>query len=348
MNTQKFLLTTLAAWLFVTLGTKDTHAEFVLNWTPLVTPSSGGMGDGGQGYINCNRRGTSYNCGQGGGMGGGNDPDKTPFLQEIVSEGGINYFHVITGLNGTSSFAQEVFIRIQGGTDCINTDCSYSGGARGNSGSGMDGFTSATSGNGWDPLRSDRVFTGNGTGDPTKMIMRQVVNDAANGLTQELLKDKYALKPKITQNITSTDLSAQFILDMSNSDYLASTAADNNKAGLMTNKLTFTGASANLQGNFDANATINSFDTSNAQTLRITGGNYTYTAGTGWSGSTFNAGSYTYAENGSVNTTSLDWNTFRDPTDNLMNFGSTSSPNWQQRARGGDICKNTTAGTNGC
>ncbi|MFZ5594637.1 MAG: hypothetical protein ACOY4D_10370 [Pseudomonadota bacterium] len=348
MHISKRLLTTLIASLFVALGTGETHAEFALNWTPLVTPSAMGMGDGGSGYINCNRGGTSYNCGQGGGMGGGNDPDKTPFLQEIVSDGTYDYFHVITGLNGASSFAQEVFIRIQPGSNCINTECSYSGGRQGDSGSGMGGFTSNTSGNGWDPLRSDQTFTGNGTGDPTRMIMRQVLNDSGSGLTQEFLKSSYALKPKITQNITSTGMTAQFILDMSNSDYLATTTADNNKAGLMTNSLTLTGSNAPTQGNFDATATVESLTTINAPTPNITGGIYTYAPGTGWSGSTFNKGTYSYAQSGNANVTTLDWNTFRDPSDNLMNFGTTTSPNWQQRARGGDICKNTAAGTNGC
>ena len=42
---------------------------------------------------------------------------------------------------------------------------------------------------------------------------------------------------------------------------------------------------------------------------------------------------------GGANLTTLDWNSFRDPADNLMNFGGTLV----QRGRAGNICKNGTA-----
>lgn len=153
------------------------------------------------------------------------------------------------------------------------------------------------------------------------------------------LKDTLSLKPKITQNIFDGGVSAQFVLDMGNSDYTVNTTP-----GLMTNKLTLLGTDA-PQGNFDATAPTQTFNIANAPTPHITGGLYTYTAGTGWSGSgataTYDKGSYTYAESGSVNLTTLDWNSFRDPADNLMDFGGTLA----ERKRGGNICKGGTATT---
>ena len=155
---------------------------------------------------------------------------------------------------------------------------------------------------------------------------------------QVFLKDTLTQKPKITQNVSDSGISTQFVLDMSNSNYTT-----NATAGLMTNTVTLVGANAGIQGNFDAAGTGTNFTTANAQALNVTGGRFIYNPGTGWSGSgstaTYNAGSYAYVDNGGVNLTTLDWNSFRDPADNLMNFGGSLV----QRKRSGNICKNGSA-----
>ena len=270
-------------------------------------------------------------------------------------EGGVAYFHLIIGLSGTDAFAQEVYIRQQPGTDCgfgfTGVLCSWSAGLLGDSGGG--GTTlQTTSGNGWDPLRTDKNFTGNDSGDPTKMIMRQVINDTANGLTQEFLKTFYAFKPKISQTVSDANFTATFIQDMGNSDYLASTTADNNNRGIITNKVTLIGADAGIQGNFDNTAAKFTFDTANGTGSNAnqvnTGGRYTFLPGTGWNATStiFTEGTYTYNEGEVVDISTLDWNAFRNPADNVMIFGTTPGT----RKRGGNICKGggATTPTAGC
>ena len=331
-NLTKKLLIPLAGCLLLAVNTVSEAADFAFNWTRQTSPFFS------FGYLNCNRGDGSSNCG----LGFGSDPDKTPFLQEEVSIGGVNYFHLIIGatdsagnpINPTTAnestipFAQEIFIQIQSGTDCNATACSFSGGDI------QSGFGGGGSGD--DPLRSNVAFTGNATGFPTRMGMKQVINES--DMAQTFLKDSLALKPKITQTITTADMTASFDLDMSNSNY-----STNTTPGLITNTVTLIGANAGIQGNFDATATTTNFTTANAQTPNITGGRYTYVAGAGWNGSTttFTPGTYTYVDNGSANLTTLDWNAFRTPTDNVMRFGTTPGT----RLRGGSNCKSGGATT---
>ena len=115
---------TLAKHLFATslallaFGIAESRAEFALNW------ARGPGFQNNDGYINCNRPDSPTGFGDSGRCAGvvggfnGYDPDVTPFLQETVTEGGVTYWHLIIGLNGSDSFAQEVFIRQQPGTDC--------------------------------------------------------------------------------------------------------------------------------------------------------------------------------------------------------------------------------------
>ena len=347
------------------LGITESRAEFLLNWTPSTAPIFN------DGQISCNRPDkTNYHCDQGGNGGGGGgggmngfgftEQDQTPFLQETVTEAGATYFHLIIGMSGTDAFAQEVYIRQQPATDCgfgfTGVLCSYSAGLLGDAGGnnmgggGMGGggrTLETTSGNGWDPLRAAAAFTGNDSGDPTKMIMRQVINDNANGLTQEFLKSSYALKPKISQTISDANFTSTFIQDMSNSDYLATTTADNNNRAIITNKVTLIGAYAKVRGNFDNTAANFSFDTANgtgSKALQVnTGGGFTFAAGTGWNATStvFTKGVYTYTGGGGSDISTIDWNSFRNPADNPLLFGTTTGT----RKRGGNICKNGTATT---
>ncbi|HHM06393.1 MAG TPA: hypothetical protein ENJ19_11750 [Gammaproteobacteria bacterium] len=301
-------------------------AEFTLNWTPLTSGPSDG---GGTSYFNCNRpdSGAGVNCTShdGGATNGTVDPDKTPFLQEVVTDvDGKRYFHVIVGLPpgpGEDGFAHETFIQVQDGTTaCGNTYCPYAGGSY-----------NAFSGSGDAPLSADLTLTGNGTADPTKVITRQVIVDSAMGLTQEFIKSSFTAKPKITQSVVSSDLSTSFTLDMSNSGY-----SDLSTPGTMTNTLTFTDPA--IPGGFDA-ATIPSSG------IQITGGRYTYTGPGQWDSSGFTPGSYSYWDNGGFDTSTAQWSSFRDDAQNPLSYTSGGT---QTRNEAGNTCKTTSAGSGGC
>ncbi len=227
------------------------------------------------------------NCGVGGGFGdmcdsGAAEPDDTPFFQDLVMVDGVQYWHQIIG-DPAAGFAYEIYVESAGG--------SYS-----NSGGKPSAYRLSSyeqqSGNGFDPLglksNNGVEFTGNGTGDPTKVVMRQVMGGQWDeksrtwscgnaGFCYEFLKDDLNLKPKITQIIND---SARFIqtffeLDMSNSTY-----EDDTLAGEIINimKITDPGLPLDLPsaGNFNM-ATDSQEGRSN-----VTGGRYTYTPGAGW------------------------------------------------------------------
>lgn len=307
--------------------------------------------------FNWQQRGTlsgtaDFSCGRGVAdpgcnIGGSADPDRSAFLQEIVTIQGIQYFHMIVGgvdssgnpVNPTSTneatipFAQEVFVRTQSGTFCFATVCSASGGNE-------SGF--GNNGNGNDPLANNMLSsgTGNRSGFPTRVMIKEIMNDGQ--ISQVFLKDTFANKPKITQTITSKDtggaidMTADFIIDMRNSTY-----SDNTKAGLITNKVTFAGANANIPGNFDVNGPSNDFTTANAGTTNVTGGRYTFVEGSGGNSGTFGQGTYAYISAGDDAVSNLDWNAFRGRAENPLTYGTSTTA----RARSGNICKSGSIGS---
>ena len=201
-------------------------AQFVLDFSP---KDSGYISDG-------MYRGNSWRS-----------DSQTPFLSsgnlfeekpEIVTdpETGKTYYHMING-DPLDGFAQEVFIEI-GGTGCWGR-CrpeSVSGGAGGTvltTGQHIDG-------NSHDPLNaSSAISTGNGSGAPDKVIIRQFLNEG--DFFQEFLKDTDNRKPRITQMSFLPEMSMFFDLDMRNTDY-----TDNTTPGSMVNTLTFDAAAINL------------------------------------------------------------------------------------------------------
>lgn len=276
------------------------HAEFTLNFQRISgSSSSGGFSSGSFGsfsgtpYFNCNRPDESpFNCG----LGGGSDPDKTPFLQELVSEGGKTYYHLIIGLPG-EPFAQETFIGTGGGS------YSWADSASGGQTSCMCSWSNlqGMSGNGWDPLRANaQSYTGNATGDPKQTLIRQTISSPE--MTHEFLKDKYAFKPKITQDIDTSELTLRFIADMRNSDY-----STDSTAGIITNTLTFKDPLA-AAGNFNSM-------TDATPGAHVTAGRFKYNAGSSsWSGSS--PPTYSYVEAG-FDAAAVNWASFRDPSQNF-------------------------------
>ena len=296
----------LCLWVVGSFYAPLASAEFNLNFSGPMT------GAGGWTYINCNRGGFSSNCDDSSGMMGGGVTEFTPFLQEIVSSGGKDYFHVIVGdpaaaasgdgAGGTYTFALEYYIE-------LGSAITYSGGCCGGMGGMGGGGTeegSSSGGvldNGSNPFAQD---AGNGTGNPTVVQIRQLLDHQyANGdsFNQEFLKDIFVEKPLITQDISSSEVTSNFSLDMRGISYSTSTTP-----GTITNTLDLLGGQAGL-GDFDM-----ATDTDNST---VTGGRYTYTTGTGPNGS---EGTYIYWDGGFDPTAIADWSVYCASDQNTGSF----------------------------
>ncbi len=187
-----------------------------------------------------------------------NSGDPTPFLQELINSGGQNYYHVIVGLP-EDGFAQEIFIKTSG---------SFEGGPSSASrGDGVCRYStfqySISECNISDPLGQthDNVFTGNGSGDPRVVTMRQLMGGTWDNVTDtwscaagdtfcfEFTKNNYLLKPKVDMTIRdpADSMEAHFEFDMSNSDYTNDTVA-----GTMINTVQFDDTFLGGTANFDS------------------------------------------------------------------------------------------------
>ena len=282
---KRFLLncTAIAVWGAIPL---TGQAEFNLNFAPAYTTYQGSPVQ-----VSCNRPGLDQCKNH-----IGPSVDKTPFLQEIVSDpGGTgNYYHVIVGLPG-DSFVQESYIKVSGTYITSDSD--------GNQ------FYSSTSGGAWwlqaagnptDPLRNDAGFTGNGTGNPNKMSLRQILTDTSQGYKEEFLKAKFTEKPSFTQSVNNSELQMNFGVDMSGINYNTSTMK-----GAITNTLKLLDTLIPQDSaSFDAVA--------QSQTSTTSAGQYTYSPGFGPGAS---AGAYKYVDGG-FDVYNIDWKSFRDPTQN--------------------------------
>ncbi|NOY72779.1 MAG: hypothetical protein GXP14_10440 [Gammaproteobacteria bacterium] len=291
------------------------------------------------------------NCGVGGVFSIGNncgiglgielpDPDTTPFYQGVVTVDGKSYWHTIVG-DPSGGFAMESYIERAG----FGALTSFSGGRPGTfSAFSLEG----RSGNGWDPLGVDPArgvdFTGNGSGDPTKAVIRQVMGDGtwdeqtstwscdSGEFCSEFLKDQLVFKPVISQTINDvagdgTTMQAQFQLDMSNITY-----SDDTTAGTITNTVVFTDPNSKMGGNGNFNMATD------AQVGRsvVTAGRYIYNncsnpnffqfGGSCWqvfspyfnsSSANYQEGSYTYSDGNATNPMAYDWGMFLDPSQNL-------------------------------
>lgn len=242
----------------------------------------------------------------------GTGTDTTPFLQELVEVGGVKYYHVIVGDGlADQGFAQEAYIRVGSGQPFA--DGHESSSSRGRGFKDSSDWRSCAEGkavsdacaNGWDPLRNAAsAFTGNGTANPERVIMRQVLKDG--GLVDTFEKTSFALKPKLTQTLTTPGLSAVFSLDMSNSDYKASTTADNATRGIMINTLRLINpqipAGAGDFGGVGA--------TAQTQNSVVTGGLFTWEPGAD-ADFGFSNGTYTY-DGDKFDVNAMNWKEFKN------------------------------------
>jgi len=335
------------------LNVLSVRAEFELNFKQ---PSGGGLLPG--------------SCNTGTGATGlcpiaGNaqeiDPDTTPFSQNVVYIEGVgNTWHQIIG-DPAEGFAMELYITY--GTDVFLSEGS---GGRPSQFPHLLHRTDldVQSGNGWDPLglnsAIDHKTTGNATGTPTKVVMRQVLGgtwDAASEtwscggaeFCSDFTKAAFETKPRITQelndasNDASRKFSAFFDLDMSHIGY-----SDKETAGTLINRVSLpstlepgfgfatvpmTGSNGNAGnagngGSFNMDTTADSDDT---QKRVVTGGRYTFDdKDTGWTNTgtadgyqswNFEEGSYDYVS-GSFDHLGQNWGTYFDPAQNPFGSGN--------------------------
>ena len=253
----------------------------------------------------------------------------TRFLQEIITIDGVEYYHLVIG-DPDSDFVQEVYIAR---TD-MRSDRELAGGKFSDSGGQGCYVSPMTTGRaeciasnaGYDPLRNDSNFTGNATGNPSRMVMIQRVKDEASGYEQNFSKLDLANKPVISQTLVNEDIESVFSMDMSNSDY-----DTDGVAGIMVNTFDLRTPgmteAANLiipnvvqtMGDFDLTVTERPENRAN-----ITGGRYTfnriilkdYRMDNGWFRD-IPTSEFTYYD-GTVDTAILDtdWEMFRDPGQN--------------------------------
>lgn len=273
------------------------QADFALNWAPDQVNRVGGFD---LPNINCNRGEGQLNCQVQSGNTVRVDPDPSPFLQERVRDPdtGEIYYHVILGLP-SSDFAQEVFIRANSGViwgrGFIQVEGTSSGGT-------VDFapptgiFSASQLFDRQFPLDEDENISGNSTANPTRVVMRQLTQDA--GFTQEFLKDTLLNKPRITQGINDADVVATFVADMRGLNY-----NDMNTAAPIVNTLSIMGEGATT---FDM--------ATDAAVTDITAGQYRWLPGTGPDQS---SGTYEYLRD-SYNPYLEDWKSFRDPNQNLI------------------------------
>ena len=253
------------------------------------------------------------------------------FIQELVVIEGVEYFHVVIG-DPDSDFVQEIYIA----RSDWRRDRELAGGRFSDSGGQacfpgpavVEPFASGciASNNAYDPLRRDSNFTGNATGNPSRMVMLQRVKDEASGYEQNFSKFDLATKPVISQTLVNEDIESVFSMDMSNSDYDTDSIAGTmvNTFDLRTPGIT---EAQNLivpnviptMGDFDLAVTERPENRAN-----ITGGRYTfnrimledYRIENGWFRD-IPTSEYTYYD-GMVDTAILntDWEKFRDPGQN--------------------------------
>ncbi len=233
----------------------------------------------------------NQSCSDGGMMGGMGGGCSSPFRQELVNDNGTEYYHVIVG-DENSDFALEFYMRTGG--------CCWWGGGGGMMGGGStpysssDGDTSDRFANAYEPLAGPDT-SGNGTGNPNRVYMRQITRDSQ--MDQEFLKAKEAMKPHIVQNISDGSTHLGFDVDMSNSDYTTFAAP-----AQFSNTMTLSRADG--IGDFDM--------TTDAPQANITAAQFSYNEGSGHGGS---AGDYSYAADG-FDVYGVDWSSYCDPSQN--------------------------------
>lgn len=233
-------------------------------------------------------------------------PEKKAFVQEFVSIGGEQYYHLIVG-QPADGFAQEVYIKTL-------TSLSFQGGDSSDS-AGKNCFVNdsfnclGAPNNASTPLSSNSTVSGNGSGNPNRVVMRQIMRDSAGEFSQEFLKANLTTKPIISQDHKTAEVTAKFVLNMSAIDYNTI-----DQAGVLTNTVQVLDPTIPAgSGNYSYATHAQSYPGPGANiNSTVTGGKYIFTPiGGGLPG-----GVYTYDEGSNYPVAEVNWGSFRDPAQN--------------------------------
>lgn len=305
---KKILSLWTAAFIVLGLSTANAETTFQLNFQrpPAPGPNDFWLPDALGGILSFDQG----SCDAGTGCDGN---DGTPFSQEIVTIGGTEYWRNVVG-DPASGFAFEYYTR-RGQSVVLPFGLDSGGQERAVHGDVCQNVTQFSSGNkcgnAKDPLgiTNPATFTGNGTGDPTKMVMRMILS--MNGMNMEIFKPLTSNKPLIIQSIVSGALSSTFVADMRSISF-----SDKNTPIIIVNNQTINDPDFPVPGAGD-------FDMSMAEKPYVTAGRFTFTPGTGWNspegwdavGSSFDRGTYDYFDGG-FDVYSADWAAYFDYAQN--------------------------------
>ncbi|MFC1747443.1 hypothetical protein ACFL2V_01410 [Pseudomonadota bacterium] len=288
------------------------HAEFSMNFVPQTAT----------GEI------TTVNWNSDDGIHNGQDSGQTPYLYDttllerpeiiVDPDNGNSYYHMIVG-SFADGFIQESFIQMGFGGYGNPLEPTNSASASGGTAEGAGDYDSdITFGNGYDPLDMDANETaklmgsGNGTGNPNRVILRQIINDGE--IMMEFRKSSYLKKPRITQMIMAPDITALFDMDMSAIDYNTDdgTPIVMNTMELWGDDVLYDASAFDMSQRQEDDPLVTGVDDS-----YISGGDYLYTDGTDFGGSD---GTYSYAT-GSFDHKAISWKDIFDPFEhNPWNF----------------------------
>ena len=304
------------------LASAATANDFILNFEAHGSPAVGSPVPLGQTF----------------GASGGNDG--TGFIQDIITIGGQQYFHVVIQ-DPNSDFKQESYTAsvVQNWTDRTGPR-SFSPFAGGNERSiiGNNDVVDTSQdqiktwprirfGNAKDPFGykvyssyQDTTGTvlpvgqryrlsGNGTMDPSRVVMLMQMSDA--NVAVEYYKPALSRKPRISQTLTEGGVSARFVADMRGLDYQTL-----NQAAPVVNTFSLQDPDLPTPGAAD-------FEMELSQKPHVTAGQYTFSPGSwntagGWDvpDSFFTPGTYTYSEGAGFDVLNVDWTRFFDPLQN--------------------------------
>lgn len=288
------VLVLVAVVLFFSPDLRESHAVFTLNFTP-DDGSYTSTGDDnnyscwsvtGISNFNCDNQtydtywdGTQMRNADGGDALNGAHMDGTAMYQRQFSSGGKNYYQVIIGKAG-DDFRLEYMI------EASTSYQRYDGDWAGSASTGSDNSESNATYGMRNPYDANSALHGTGTGNPTRIIMRQILDD---GLTyNEFLKDAFDKKPLMKQTIVDADISMEYTLDMRSKTYSdntpITTAERINKTFLTTNN-------AANQGDFDSTGATMTPSSMTQGVDNLSAGAFTYTAGGSNGGAD---GTYTY------------------------------------------------------
>lgn len=335
-----------AVGLFMLPGSADLEAAFELNFKPLTSDATYQPwgNDDENGNFSCNEMSFQSNINCRYNEAGFSHDDNTPMYQRIFRStaadetNGKYYWHVIIGdyydqannPTNTQGFYLEYIIEANSGQrmdDHIGTSLSastnwYSSNTAEDA-AGRYVYDDGTNGD----------FTTTGYANPTRVIMRQIMEDGET--SSEFLKDSFSNKPMITQHVVDykvtdpeTNIDNEFTVDMRALGY---DSADNTGVIVRNINILSGGIEAANQGDYDTTDATITPHFFNQEASVVTGGKFTWTAGSGNLGS---VGTYTYYNaDDTVNPNGFD--------PKHKNYGGFCDPSYNVNWSGSGACKNS-------